>query len=128
MANGISLPTIIVNNENITISAGSSNFKRGKGDRTFRVGSVGGGATESVFTENGDTKKGMIKFSVFPTKAMIDKIESWQDEDNNNTVQIIDNNNNFDKTCQHAGILEDPDVALGADTLIEIIFEGDPLV
>ena len=128
MANGISLPTIIVNNENITISANSCTYKVGKGNKTVRVGSVGGGATEPIITEDAEAKKGMVKFSVHPTKAMIDKIETWQDNVNNNVVQIIDNNNNFDRTMQSAIVINDPDINLGVDTLIEIEFEGETLV
>jgi len=121
----IGSPTVLVDNETIGIVPNSASFTLGKGTKNVRVASAGGGATEIVVTENAEEKKSKGKFSVYPTKENIDKIVSWSKD--KHVVQIIDNDG-FQKTMQDAVLVTDPEIALGADTVIELEWEGKPVI
>lgn len=121
----ISSPTVTVDNETIAIVPNSFEFGLGLGTKNVRVASSGGNSTEIIVTENVEEKKSPVKFSIYPTKENIDKIQKWGKD--KHVVQGFDQEG-FQKTIQDAVLISDPKIALGADTVIELEWEGKPAI
>lgn len=125
MSRLLSAPSIVVNNQNVKIKPNTFKYKRGKGDAIVRVESSGGGKTSTVFARNLDTAKGSFSFSLEPTTSNDAIVDTWQDNDNNNVVQVFDNIENVTKTFTRAVIITDPERAWSVDGEIAVEFESD---
>lgn len=119
-------PTVEVNDVVIAIKPNSLSYKSGKGDKNVRSQSAGGNSIEVVVTENAETKKSMVKFTLFNTKENVDYLEEWQDILGEVTIQFSDGD--FTKQFRKMSVTTDPEVALSADGEFEIEFEGQPTV
>ena len=117
-------PTIEVNNGVIGIKPNSLTFKSGKGDKKVRPQSAGGNSVEMVITEDAETKKGMVKFTLYNTKTNVDLLTAWQDSVEGNTVRFSDGE--FVRSFRTMTVTSDPDISLGADGEFEAVFEGQP--
>jgi hypothetical protein len=122
----LSNPSVEVNGETIGIVPNSLSYKDGRGNRTVRPESAGGNSINVVVTEDAETKKGMVKFSLYNTKVNDELKVSWQSTVDGNTVRFSDGD--FVKPFRQMFVTEDPEVALGADGNMEIVFEGAPLI
>lgn len=120
----LSNPAVEVNNNTVGIIPNTLTYKRGKGDLALRPQSAGGDSIEMIKTENAETKKGMVKFSLYNTKTNADLYESWQDLTDGVSIQFSDEA--FVRAFRNMFIITDPEVALGADGNIELEFEGNP--
>lgn len=122
----LSNPAIQVGNKSIAIKPNSLVYKSGKGDKNVRSQSAGGASIENVVTEDAETKKSMVKFTLFNTKTNIDNLEEWQDAVNGNSIEFSDGA--FQKAFRQMVVTGDPEISLGAEGETEIEFEGLPLV
>lgn len=121
----LSNPTAEVNNDAIGIVPNSLTYKKGKGDKNVRPQSAGGNSVSMVITENAETKKGMVKFSLYNTKNNQDLLDAWQDN-NANTIRL--SQDDFVVSFRGMVVITDPDVQTGADGNLEVVFEGQPAV
>jgi hypothetical protein len=119
-------PTVEVNNGVIGIIPNSLSYKRGKGDVSVRPQSAGGNSIEIIRTENAETKKSMVKFSLYNTKANRDLITAWQDLVDGAAIRLSDGD--FIESFRSMFIINDPEMNLGADGNVEVTFEGQPAV
>lgn len=119
-------PTVEVNNSVIGIIPNSLSYKSGKGNVNLRPQSSGGDAIEVIRTVDAETKKGMVKFSLYNTKTNADNVEEWQDTIDGVTIRLSDGD--FVKSFRRMFVMEDPEHNLGADGNIEVTFEGQPAV
>ena len=122
----LSNPSVEVNNIVVGIKPNSTAFKSGKGDINVRPQSSGGDSIEIVRTEDAETKKSMVKFALYNTKTNSDNVLTWQENNKTegNTIKLSDGD--FVKSFRNMFLITDPEVALGADGELEVVFEGSP--
>ena len=121
----LSNPTVEVNNQVIGIVPNSVKYKNGKGDKNLRPQSAGGNSIEMIATENAETKKGMVSFELYNTQTNDDLVASWQDAVDGVAIRLSDGS--FVKPFRRMHVINDPEFALGADGMVPVLFEGDPV-
>jgi len=119
-------PTFIVNNASIRIVPNSGMYTEGFGEQNVRTQSGGGGDVETIISDNAETKKSNVKFSLFPTSENIALARQFKANVSNNAIQII--SDGFERTIGNAIVINDYEVNLGADTQIDLEFEGSASV
>ena len=123
----LTTPQITVNNITIDIVPNSFTYTEGFGEQNTRTQSAGGGQTTTVFSDNAETKMSAPKFSLFNTKENIDLARSWKANLNDNAISAVDNDG-FTRFFANASLNNDYEVAMGADTAIDLEFMSDPAV
>ena len=76
-------------------------------------------------TENAETKKGMVKFSLYNTAVNQALLDGWLDS-NGTTVRL--SQGDFTLSFRSMVVTTDPEVSTGADGNLEVTFEGQPAV
>lgn len=119
-------PTVEVNDNPIAIVPNSLSYKKGQGDKTVKVQSAGGNATETVITENAETKKSMVKFKLYNTKENFDNANVWIDNIDGNTIRLSEG----ELTESFRGMVTttEPERMVGADGELELTFEGQAVL
>ena len=118
----ISDPEIVVNDITVFVVPNSVSYKSGKGEKSVKVQSAGNGNTVPVPSQNVETKKGMIKFSVFSTVQAIALKEQWQNSVGGNVIEL----GSVNKTMNRGTMINDPEINLTDDGTVELEFEGSP--
>ena len=125
--NALSNPTVEINDITIRILPNTLSYKLGKGDVNIRAQSAGGNSVEAVITEDAETKISMVKFSLTVTDTNRDLVEGWQENrfQGGNTIRFSEKGS--DKPLSFSGmvVMTDPEYSVGADSTVEIEFEGD---
>lgn len=85
----LSVPTVIINNETISIVPNSFTYDGGEGEITVRAASAGGGNTTSVHSQNAETQISKCKFDLFLTPGIDQYIASWKENIGSNSIQVI---------------------------------------
>ena len=125
MSEALANPTLVINNVAIPIVPNSLKFKGGQGEQTMLAQSSGGGATQSVYSEDTESKISFIGFSLRNTPANIELQRNWKNLKNANAATIT-GAGGFSRAFNNMAHTNDPDINLGADTPIDIEFMGDP--
>ena len=81
-------PVVEVNNVVIGIIPNSCTYKSGKGDKNVRPQSAGGDSIEIIVTENAETKKSMVKYSLYNTKTNVDYLKGWQSQSDGISIRL----------------------------------------
>jgi hypothetical protein len=118
-------PTLYINDINIKFKPNTLNYTEGFGEYKVRARSGGGGATDTVFSQDVETQYSMIKFNIYPTKDLLELARLWKSLGNGNVLTITDVNG-FSRTFKFAAMINDPPTNIGADTDVEIEFHSDP--
>jgi len=125
MAELISTPSIVINNENIKIKPNSFSYTEGFGEAIKRTESAGGGSVSTVTARNIETAKSMIKFTLEPLAENADKVREWKNNFESNVIQAT-GENNFTRSFTSAVLINDPEIGLSADGEISLEWESDP--
>lgn len=127
MPQGISNPTITVDDEVIAIEANTFVFNEGAGTMNGRTQSAGGGAIETVFTEDVTTKRSVIRFGLLATPQNFEKVTRWQERSRGRTGLVIRaSEGNFTRAWRDARVINDPDRSTGPDGKVEIEWNAAP--
>jgi hypothetical protein len=134
METALANPTIIVNGIVTGIVPNSVTYTEGLGEQNQRTQSSGGGATQVIYSQNVESNISMVKFSVYPTiqggaggsTNALDLLRGWKENTNNNVIQITAPN--FQRSFTSAALTTNYEVALGADTTIEVEFMANASV
>jgi len=126
MANALSNPTIVVNNLATPIVPNSFTFTEGLGEQTIRTQSAGGGSVQTVFSNNVETNKSMVKFSLYNTADNIDLIKLWKQNGDANAISVT--GEGLNRSFSGAALISNYEVNLGSDTTIDVEFEGQPAI
>ncbi len=122
----LSVPGISVNNTPIGIVPNSFKFTLGKGEINVRAVSTGGGASESVHTEDAEMKIGKMSWEMYNTSETQEFISGWKSNIGTNFVS-----GQQPGTPPLSGgsmsMVNDPDFEASADGVVAVEFEGDPL-
>lgn len=123
----LSNPVVEIDDEPIVIVPNSLAFKKGYGDNTVKIQSAGGGSVVAAVSEDASTKKSMVKFKILSTSENFDLLEYWL-ERRNIGVTIDISEGEFAEGFEQMVLISEPDRELGADTEIEVTFEGQPAI
>lgn len=126
MANALSNPTVVVNNLATPIVPNSFTFTEGLGEQTIRTQSSGGGAVQTVFSNNVETNKSMVKFSVYNTAKNIDLLKTWKQNGDANAISVT--GEGLSRSFSGAALISNYEVNLGSDTTIDVEFESQPAI
>lgn len=124
----LSVPTVIVNNETISIVPNSFNYDGGEGEVTVRTASAGGGSTVSVHSQNAETQIGKCKFEVFLTPGLDAKIAEWKEAVGANSIQVIqraDAGESVTLSFDNMSLVNAVERAASADGTTSLEWEGD---
>ena len=121
-------PTVIVNNIHIAVVPNSVSYTEGFGAQTMRIRSGGGGAIETVYTENVETNYSKIKFGIHSDVPYLELARGWKVLKNANVIELLDNQLEFNRIFRFCALITDYDIALGQDSTIELEFHGTPAI
>lgn len=123
--------TLVINNVAVAYVPNSITYNEGLGEATYRAQSSGGGQVQGVYSENVETRIPWIKFSLFNTPENIANLKNWRQNKNTNAITLsatILGSTNFTRNISNAGIVNNYEVGLGADSSIEVEFKGDQII
>lgn len=120
----ISDPEVVANDITVFVVPNSVSYKSGKGESSVKVQSAGNGNVSVVNSTNVETKKSMLKFSVQSTTQAIALKEQWQNNRGGNVFEL----GSVNVTMSQATMTNDPEIALTDDGVVEMEFEGAPMV
>ncbi len=120
----ISDPSVVVNDITVNVVPNSVAYKSGKGEQSVKVQSAGNGLVSVVTSTNVETKKGMVKFSVYSTEQAIALKELWQSNGGGNVIEL----GSVNLTMAQGTMVNDPEITLSDDGKVELEFQGAPLV
>lgn len=124
----LSVPTVIVNNETITIVPNSFMYDGGEGEIKVRSASAGGGNSSSVHSQDAETQIGKCKFDVFLVPELDKKIAEWKESIGANSVQAIQRNETGEAVTlswDNMSLINPVEREASADGVTSLEFEGD---
>lgn len=124
----IANPTVIVNNIHIAVTPNSVSYTEGFGEQTMRTRTGGGGAIETVYTENVESNFSTIKFAIHSDVPYLELARGWKVLRNLNVIELIDNELDFNRVFRFCALVTNYDVALGQDSTIELEWHGEPTI
>lgn len=126
----LSNATVTVNNSVVAITPNSLAFTEGLGEQMIRAASAGGGEVDQVFSEDVETQFSTVKFDIPATIENIELAREWKVNKNQNLVQVSGRTpeGTLTRSFSQAAIVNDYEVALGADTNISIEFRSNKAV
>ncbi len=124
MASQLNDLSIFVNNVQVSYTADSLSWKDGFGEYNVRNAVVGGGETEPITSQNLESKKGMVKFSM-PTTIIHERLKrEWKQNFDQNVIEIVAaDGQSFTKFFERATMTNDPESSGATDGNIEVEFE-----
>lgn len=124
----LATPQVFVNDQLVLILPNSLSITNGRGERTVRAQSGGGGTVGWVTSENIETRFSDVKFKVITTVSAEKTFLAWVDNGFNNTVKVIDAQG-FTKYFGGAGILNgNQEIAIGVDASFDVEFRSQSAV
>lgn len=127
MAVALANPTVIINNLSVPVVPNSVMFTEGLGTQKVRVQSSGGGAVQSVVSNDVETNLSDFKLSIYPTADNIELIRGWKVNTGLNAISCTADGG-FSRSISNATVVNDYEVKMGADTNIEVEFKGDAAI
>jgi hypothetical protein len=122
----LSVPTIKVNGETISIVPGSFNFTKGRGTTDVRAASTGGGGSESVHSVNAEEMYSKPKFDLYPSQESIALVDTWKSTTAGNTIQAIQDSIQYSFPGQ--SLMPDPEITASPDGTFTCEFGGDQMI
>ena len=123
-----STPTVVVNNQVVSIIPGSFEFTEGLGEQSVRSQSAGGGIVEMVISDNAETKISDVKFKMFATTYNIQIIKSWKKNLSSNVITATHPTQPITRTFQSATMINQYVVQAKPDGEIDLEFKTSPAV
>lgn len=124
----LTTPSIVVNNESIAIVPDSFKYTPGFGETNMRPQSSGGANVQMVKSTNAETKKSTVKFALLPIKINTDHVDDWQDNGKADGNGIEASDGPFAVAFRNMYMTNDPERNLSSDGVIELEFEGSPII
>jgi hypothetical protein len=114
--------TVIANNEAVAIVPNSLSYTEGLGEQDVAAASLGGGATEQVYSENVESACSKLMFALPTTPENIQGARAWKTNRNRNVFQIAGDTGEGEvtRTFQQASLTGDYEVNVGVDGQIDI--------
>jgi len=125
MAIQFSNGSVIVNNVPVAIMPNSLKIVDGSGEIKVRAMSAGGGAIETVHTEDVESKIGKISFELAVTDENRAISRLWKANIGSNVIVVVQEGLN-PIVLQTASMVNDPEWEATADGKASIEFQGNP--
>lgn len=121
---------LTLNNVHISYVPNTLVYTEGFGEQNVRVRTGGSGTSETVFSDNAELKKSMIKFSMYPVDVDLDFIRGLKILENANTISIIDQSEagGFSRHFPFCSLINNYEVNASFDGVVELEFESDPAI
>lgn len=124
---GLANPTLEINDQVVPYKPNSLTFKGGSGDITVRPQSAGGASVENVITQDIETRKSMIKFTLLAETGNMDLIDDFSQLSIGAAGVVIRlSAPSFTRTFRGMRLIADPERSIGAEGEAELEFHGDP--
>lgn len=130
MAITLSVPSVIVNNETISIVPNSFAYDGGEGEINVRAASGGGNTVESVHSVNAENKIGSCKFDVYLTPDIDSRIRSWKSQVGQNNIQFVQRlsgGGNVTRAMSRMSLTNMIERNASSDGVVSLEFKGDPM-
>lgn len=124
----LSVPTVIVNNETMSIVPNSLTYNGGEGEIMVRAASAGGGSTTSVHSQNAETQISNVKFDVYPKPETDSYIATWKENVGANSIQIIQRvvgGDSITLSFDNMSLINSVERAASADGVTSLEWAGD---
>jgi hypothetical protein len=123
-------PTININDDDVKFKPNSVDFTEGQPVSKVRARSGGGGAVDTVYSEDIETAYSIVKFTLYTTRDLVEISRIWKSNKNRNTITLTDSDDFGDellsRTFKHAAMVTDPPKKASADGEFEVEFHSDP--
>ena len=120
----LSVPSINVNNITYSIVPNSFSYEPGYGEINVRSASAGGGISESIHTEDAETKIGMMKWEMYVTDLSRAAVASWKKLTALNFIAATQTGSAA-LSLSFASMSNNPTFEATADGKVEVEFRGD---
>ena len=124
--NGLVDGQIILNNEPLAVIPNSVTRRLGRAETTVKTQSLGAGNVDTVHSSNQETAKSYFKCSVAVTKANIERVDSAKMNLGANVIRYIAEGRT--EIYEQMSITNDPEYPDSNDGVIEVEFEGKPVI
>jgi hypothetical protein len=122
----VSNPAVVINNLAVPVVPNSVSYTEGFGEQNMSVQSAGGGNIDTVFSDNVETHISKVMFTMKNTAENIALIRGWKVNKNANAITVT--GDDLNRSFSGMALVSDYEVKLGADTVIELEFQGNPAV
>lgn len=129
----IANPEWVVNGASLAIVPGSSKFDEGQPEKNIRAAQVGDLVVQD-FSQNLEEAFSNFSFSLLPTVKNIKLVRELQILNNTNLVTctgteiVLGAEEQFLRTFKNAAIVNKPEINLGPDGEIEVVWRSDAAV
>ena len=130
MAITLSVPSVIVNNETISIVPNSFSYDGGEGEINVRAASGGGNTVESVHSVNAEKKIGNCKFEVYLTPDMDSRVRTWKNQVGQNNIQFVQRlsgGGSVTRSFSRMSLINQVERKASSDGVVSLEFHGDPM-
>lgn len=113
-------PAVVVNNQPVAIKPNSFSYTEGFGEFKTRVQTAGPGSIENINTEDVETQKSMVKFTLLTTTENIDIARQWKANFDQNSITATAPD--FSRSFGSALLMTDVEIAAGQEGEFEVEF------
>ena len=127
----ISTPSLVINNQTVYIVPNSLSYTEGFGEQMVKTQSAGGGAIQTVYMDNAESKFSTLKFSLYSTAENLAAARTWKANGNSNAISVTgqsDQGTYLTRSFQYAALTNNYEANLGADKTIELEFASNSAV
>lgn len=123
----LSVPKIIINNEEQGIVPNSLVYDGGEVEITVSAVSLGGQKTESIHAENAENALGSVKFDMPTTDDIDEKIREWKSNIAGNVISLVERVGVQTKTItfKYMSLVNKIERGVGSDGKVSLEFVGD---
>lgn len=118
--------TLLANNEVVCYEPNTLKPMHGKGEFSMRNAVVGGGETEQIFSQDLTTKFSSLKFSLPCTDSVVDLVDGWKDNGNDNVFELVGNNVDYNRIFTQCAVINEPEFDFSNEGAVEIEIKGNP--
>ena len=126
----LSVPTIIINNNTISIVPNSFKYTGGEGEINVRAASTGGGASTSVHSVNAETLIGGCAFDMYTETTTDAFIADLKARVGSNSVKAIQRNaddTSVTLSWNRQSLVNDVEREASSDGVVSFEFKGDQM-
>ena len=126
MSGSLTDGSVLINDKPVAVVPGSITRRKGRGETKVLTQSLGNGNVETVTSTDLETAKSYFKCSIRVTEENVDDVDTWKKNIGENTISY--NAGNVYENYEQMSITNDPEIPDSPDAVIDLEFEGKPLV
>lgn len=127
----LSVPAVIINNDQFKIVPNSFTYDGGEGEVTVRAASNGGRSSETVHSANAESFVSVVSFDAFLTADLDQKIAEWKNAIGNNSIEVIQRpiggGDSVTLSFDGMSLVNRVERAASADGVVSLEWQGEPM-